>query len=63
MKTIKQWMILTPGGELYSASNAALKTDCIERHYSDLGETWGARTSAGDKLVRVEIKIIKTYSK
>lgn len=59
--TTTGWMVVNVRGELYEASNAPTRRAAIMHHEGSgcSGLTWPIAVAQGDRLVRVEIKILR----
>jgi hypothetical protein len=53
-------MVVYPEG-VYSASNGRTKRETIMHHEAFAGVPWEQCAAAGDRLVRVEIKLLKKH--
>lgn len=53
------WMVVNAKDELYEASNAPTRRASIMHHEGSTGFMWPDALAHGDRLVRVEIKILR----
>lgn len=57
--TTREWMVVNTNDVLYSASNAPTRKDAQMHHSGSTGQSWEQSLKNGDRLVRVEIKILR----
>jgi hypothetical protein len=53
------WVIESPKGEIYWASNAKTKSGAIIHHEGSLGVSWDRARREGNKLVKIRITKVR----